>query len=92
MPLKAAQDFFHKDGSSVITIKLRNADDLDRFVTAAGLPDHLVTGVLEHLFQVQADDRLIVGDDHPCAFCRCHQLELPTLESRSSCLAPYTAA
>jgi len=31
MPLKTAQDFFHKDGSSVITIKLRNADDLDRF-------------------------------------------------------------
>jgi len=27
MPLKSAQDFFHKDGSSVITIKLRNKDE-----------------------------------------------------------------
>ena len=27
MPLQAAQNFFHKDGSSVITIKLRNKED-----------------------------------------------------------------
>ena len=31
MPLNAAQEFFHKSGSSVITIKLRKADDRQRF-------------------------------------------------------------
>ena len=31
MPLSAAQDFFHKEGSSVITIKLRNKDDATEF-------------------------------------------------------------
>jgi putative ABC transport system permease protein len=31
MPLKAAQSFFHKEGSSVITVKLRNADELAGF-------------------------------------------------------------
>ena len=31
MPLKAAQQFFHKDGSSVITVKLRSADELTNF-------------------------------------------------------------
>jgi putative ABC transport system permease protein len=31
MPLSAAQNFFHKDGSSVITIKLRDKEDIARF-------------------------------------------------------------
>ena len=31
MPLSAAQAFFHKDGSSVVTIKLRNKDDAAAF-------------------------------------------------------------
>lgn len=31
MPLKTAQEFFHKEGSSVITVKLRNAGDLASF-------------------------------------------------------------
>ena len=31
MPLKTAQDFFHKDGSSVITIKLQSKDDAAAF-------------------------------------------------------------
>jgi len=31
MPLSVAQKFFHKDGSSVITIKLRQRDDAARF-------------------------------------------------------------
>jgi len=31
MPLAAAQDFFHKEGSSVITIKLRDKDDTAAF-------------------------------------------------------------
>lgn len=31
MPLSAAQSFFHKDGSSVVTIKLRNKDDTAAF-------------------------------------------------------------
>lgn len=31
MPLPAAQRFFHKEGSSVITIKLRNREDAHRF-------------------------------------------------------------
>lgn len=34
MPLATAQKFFHKDGSSVITIKLRNKDDAAGFKTA----------------------------------------------------------
>jgi putative ABC transport system permease protein len=33
MPLTSAQSFFHKDGSSVITIKLRNRDDAAAFKT-----------------------------------------------------------
>ncbi len=31
MPIDAAQSFFHKDGSSVVTIKLRNKDDAAAF-------------------------------------------------------------
>ena len=31
MPLSAAQNFFHKDGSSVVTIKLRSKDDAAAF-------------------------------------------------------------
>ena len=31
MPLAAAQSFFHKDGSSVVTVKLRNKDDAAAF-------------------------------------------------------------
>jgi putative ABC transport system permease protein len=31
MPLASAQDFFHKDGSSVVTIKLRSKDDSAQF-------------------------------------------------------------
>lgn len=31
MPLNTAQDFFHKDGSSVITIKLKNKDEAAEF-------------------------------------------------------------
>lgn len=31
MPIGAAQSFFHKDGSSVVTIKLRNKDDATAF-------------------------------------------------------------
>jgi len=31
MPLKAAQQFFHKDGSSVITVKLRKAEEVGAF-------------------------------------------------------------
>jgi putative ABC transport system permease protein len=31
MPLAAAQDFFHKEGSSVITIKLRSKDEIAAF-------------------------------------------------------------
>jgi putative ABC transport system permease protein len=31
MPLKSAQNFFHKEGSSVITIKLHNKDDIPAF-------------------------------------------------------------
>jgi len=31
LPLKAAQAFFHKEGSSVITVKLRHTDDLAAF-------------------------------------------------------------
>jgi putative ABC transport system permease protein len=34
MPLAAAQKFFHKDGSSVVTIKLRNKDAAERFKDA----------------------------------------------------------
>lgn len=33
MPLESAQKFFHKEGSSVITIKLRNKDDAASFKT-----------------------------------------------------------
>jgi putative ABC transport system permease protein len=33
MPLPAAQRFFHKEGSSVITIQLRNREDAHRFKT-----------------------------------------------------------
>ena len=31
MPLQSARSFFHKEGSSVVTIKLRNKDDIPRF-------------------------------------------------------------
>lgn len=31
MPIAAAQSFFHKDGSSVVTVKLRNKDDAAAF-------------------------------------------------------------
>ena len=31
MPIVAAQSFFHKDGSSVVTVKLRNKDDAPAF-------------------------------------------------------------
>lgn len=41
MPLHAAQEFFHKDGSSVITIKLRHSDDRETFrrQVSASFPD-----------------------------------------------------
>ncbi|HWA93162.1 MAG TPA: ABC transporter permease [Terracidiphilus sp.] len=34
MPLDEAREFFHKQGSSVLTIKLRNKDDAERFKAA----------------------------------------------------------
>jgi putative ABC transport system permease protein len=34
MPLDAARSFFHKDGSSVVTIKLHNKNDMDAFKRA----------------------------------------------------------
>ena len=34
MPLRSAQSFFHKDGSSVITIKLRSKDEIAAFKSA----------------------------------------------------------
>ena len=39
------------------------ADQLDRLVAAAGLADHLVALLLEDLLEVEADDRLVLGDD-----------------------------
>jgi putative ABC transport system permease protein len=36
MPITAAQSFFHKDGSSVVTIKLRSKDDAAAFKSMVG--------------------------------------------------------
>lgn len=36
MPIAAAQSFFHKDGSSVITVKLRNKEDAAAFKAQVG--------------------------------------------------------
>src|SRR6185312_9541522 len=39
------------------------AHELDRGVAAAGVTDHDVTLLLEDLLEVEADDRLVLGDD-----------------------------
>ena len=49
-------------------VGLRLADELDGLVAAAGLADDLVALFLEDLLQVEADDRLVLGDDDPGRF------------------------
>src|SRR5690606_6036394 len=44
------------------------AHELHRLVAAAGLADDLVALLLEGLLQVEADDRLVLGDDD--AYCQ----------------------
>ena len=44
-------------------VGLELADELDRLVAAAGLADDVVALLLEELLEVEADDRLVLGDD-----------------------------
>ena len=44
-------------------VGLELAHELDRLVAAAGLADDLVALFLEDLLEVEADDRLVLGDD-----------------------------
>ena len=39
------------------------ADEVDGFVAAPGFADHLVALLLEELLEIEADDRLVLGDD-----------------------------
>jgi hypothetical protein len=38
---------------------------LDGLLTIAGLADHVIAGLAEHLDEVEADERLVLGDDDP---------------------------
>ncbi len=64
----------------------RLSAEIDRFLAVAGLPDHFIAFLTQHLGQVHSDGRLIFGDEHAAGcgsvghdgYCRafCSQGEL----------------
>ncbi len=47
---------------------LELADELDRVIAATGLPDHLVALFFEDLFEIETNDRLVLGDHDAYGF------------------------
>ena len=71
-------------------IRLVLGHHLHRLVAPAALADHVVAGRGEDLLQVEPDDRLVLGNDHPgqalfLVGAHAHDRGITTLERSSSC-------